>query len=65
MTEQWVNAVWEASLVENVRATSSRFDEYKCPVFMNLVVTTTNLSKRKKLEIKESISAHGGVSLTS
>ncbi|XP_012256497.2 DNA topoisomerase 2-binding protein 1-A isoform X1 [Athalia rosae] len=61
MTEEWVTAVWEASLVENVRATSSRFDKYKCPVFMNLVVTSTNLSKRRKEQIEQLIHAHGGV----
>ncbi|XP_046481485.1 DNA topoisomerase 2-binding protein 1 isoform X1 [Neodiprion pinetum] len=60
MTENWVTAIWEASLVENIRATSSRFDEYKCPVFMNLVVTSTNLSKRKK-EIKQLITDNGGI----
>lgn len=40
------------------------FDKYKCPVFMNLIVTSTNLSKRQKEEIKNLINNNGGVILS-
>lgn len=62
MTKDWVKAVWEANLNEVVKADNKIFDKYKCPVFMNLVVTSTNLSKRQKEEVKRLIYDHGGVS---
>ena len=62
MTVDWINAVWEENLTKHIKATDSSFDKYKCPVFMNVIVTATDLSKQEKLEIKNLISAHGGVS---
>lgn len=62
MTKKWVEAVWEANLKQVVSASDKVFDKYKCPVFMNLIVTSTNLSKRQKEEIKHLIHDHGGVS---
>ncbi|XP_032667662.1 DNA topoisomerase 2-binding protein 1 isoform X2 [Odontomachus brunneus] len=60
MTKDWIKAVWEANLNEVVKANNEIFDKYKCPVFMNLVVTSTNLSKRQKEEVKCLIHDHGG-----
>lgn len=62
MTKEWIEAVWEANLNEMIKADDKIFDKYKCPVFMNLVVTSTNLHKRQKEEVKRLIHAHGGVS---
>lgn len=63
MTKEWIEAVWEINLKEVVKADDKMFDKYKCPVFMNLTATSTNLSKRQKQEIKQLIHDHGGVSL--
>lgn len=62
MTKEWVEAVWEANLKQVVNAKDQIFDKYKCPVFMNLIVTSTNLPRRQKEEIKSLIHNHGGVS---
>lgn len=62
MTREWIEAVWEANLKEVIKADDETFNKYKCPVFMNLVVTSTNLQKRQKDEIKCLIHNHGGVS---
>lgn len=62
LTEGWVEAVWQASLRDYVKADDPQFNCYKCPVFMKLVVTSTNLSKRQKEEVKKLIDQHGGVS---
>ncbi|KAH0952086.1 hypothetical protein HN011_008630 [Eciton burchellii] len=60
MKKEWINAVWEANLKEVIKADDNIFDKYKCPVFMNLTVTSTNLPKRQKEEIKRLIHDHGG-----
>ncbi|TGZ37603.1 DNA topoisomerase 2-binding protein 1 [Temnothorax longispinosus] len=60
MTKEWIEAVWEANLKKVVKADDKIFDKYKCPVFMNLVVTSTNLHKRQKEEIKRLIHDYGG-----
>ncbi|KMQ95888.1 dna topoisomerase 2-binding protein 1-like protein [Lasius niger] len=60
MTKEWIKAVWEANLKNVIQANDKIFDKYKCPVFMNLIVTSTNLSKRQKEEIKRLIHDHGG-----
>lgn len=62
MTKEWIEAVWEANLKELIKADDKIFDNYKCPAFMNLIVTSTNLQKRQKDEIKHLIHEHGGVS---
>lgn len=62
MSKEWIEAVWEANLKEVIKADDKIFDKYKCPVFMNLIVTSTNLHKRQKEEIKRLIHDHGGVS---
>ncbi|XP_029163393.1 DNA topoisomerase 2-binding protein 1-A isoform X2 [Nylanderia fulva] len=60
MTKEWIEAVWEANLKSMVQANDKIFDKYKCPVFKNLIVTSTNLSKRQKEEVKHLIHDHGG-----
>ncbi|XP_012528474.1 DNA topoisomerase 2-binding protein 1 isoform X2 [Monomorium pharaonis] len=61
MTKEWIEAVWETNLKEIVKADDKIFDKYKCPVFMNLVVTSTNLHKRQKEEVKCLIQNYGGI----
>ncbi|KYM95649.1 DNA topoisomerase 2-binding protein 1-A [Cyphomyrmex costatus] len=61
MTKEWIEAVWKANLKEVIKADDKIFYKYKCPVFMNLVVTSTNIHKRQKEEIKRLIHNHGGI----
>ena len=62
MTKEWIEAVWKENLKEVIKADDKIFDRYKCPVFMNLIVTSTNIQRRQKEEIKCLIQQHGGVS---
>ncbi|OAD60789.1 DNA topoisomerase 2-binding protein 1-A [Eufriesea mexicana] len=59
-TKEWVEAVWETNLTNFVKADDSIFVKYKASVFLNLVVTSTNLPKRQKDEIKRLINNNGG-----
>ncbi|KAG5323618.1 TOPB1 protein, partial [Pseudoatta argentina] len=61
MTKEWIEAVWKANLKEVIKADDKIFDRYKCPVFMNLIVTSTNIQRRQKEEIKRLIQQHGGI----
>ncbi|XP_018314728.1 DNA topoisomerase 2-binding protein 1-A isoform X2 [Mycetomoellerius zeteki] len=61
MTKEWIEAVWKANLKEIIKADDKIFDKYKCPVFMNLIVTSTNIQRRQKEEIKRLIHQHGGI----
>lgn len=62
MKKEWIEAVWEENLKKVTQIDDKMIDKYKCPVFMNLIVTSTNLPKRQKEEIKRLIHDHGGVS---
>lgn len=59
-TKPWITAVWDANTTEFIKATDPIFDKYKCSVFMNLVVTSTTLAKRQKMEVKKLIEDNGG-----
>ncbi|XP_034950082.1 DNA topoisomerase 2-binding protein 1 isoform X2 [Chelonus insularis] len=59
-TDEWVHKVWEMNLTSFIKATEPIFDQYKCPIFLNLVVTTTNLGKRQKEEVRKFITENGG-----
>ncbi|XP_033326690.2 mutagen-sensitive 101 [Megalopta genalis] len=60
VTKEWVEAIWEANLKTFVLPDDDMFNKYKASVFLNLIVTSTNLPKRKKDEIKLLINEHGG-----
>ncbi|CAK9821901.1 DNA topoisomerase 2-binding protein 1-A [Anthophora retusa] len=60
VTKEWVEAIWEENLKDFVKADHAMFDKYKASVFLHLVVTSTNLSKRQKEEIKRLINNNGG-----
>ena len=64
MTVDWINAVWKENLTKFIKATDSCFEKYKCPIFMNLIVTATDLSKQEKLEIENLVTSNGGVSIS-
>lgn len=61
MCETWVEAVWNASLHQNINGSSSEFDNHKLPIFANLQVTTSGISKKDKLMIMKLVSENGGV----
>ncbi|XP_058791574.1 DNA topoisomerase 2-binding protein 1 isoform X2 [Phymastichus coffea] len=60
VTIDWIKSVWDTNLHEIIPATDSIFDKYRCPVFYNLVVTSTSLNKRQKEDVKRLITKHGG-----
>lgn len=59
-SESWIHAVWEKNQNEFIKASDPLFNNHKSPVFMNLVVTSTGLSKRQKEEVKKLINENGG-----
>ncbi|XP_015119451.1 DNA topoisomerase 2-binding protein 1 isoform X2 [Diachasma alloeum] len=59
-TKDWIFAVWETNLKDYIPATDGSFDKYQVPVFMNLVVTSTNIPKDEKDELKKIIEQNGG-----
>ena len=61
VTKEWVEAIWETNLNNFIKANNNIFDKYKASVFLNLVVTSTNLPKRQKEEIRHLINDNGGV----
>ncbi|KAF3420403.1 hypothetical protein E2986_06198 [Frieseomelitta varia] len=61
VTKEWVEAIWEENLKSFVTPNDSMFNKYKASVFLNLVVTSTNLPKRQKEEIKRLINSNGGI----
>ncbi|XP_076755410.1 mutagen-sensitive 101 isoform X1 [Xylocopa sonorina] len=61
VTKEWVKAIWEANLKSFVAADDKMFDKYKASVFLNLVVTSTNLPRHQKAEIKQLINDNGGI----
>ena len=63
VTKEWVEAIWEENLKSFVTPDDSMFNKYKASVFLNLVVTSTNLPKRQKEEIKRLINSNGGVNI--
>ncbi|XP_076674457.1 mutagen-sensitive 101 isoform X2 [Andrena cerasifolii] len=60
VTKEWVEAVWEKNLKDFVKADDGMFNKFKAAAFFNLVVTSTNLPRRLKYEIKHLINNHGG-----
>jgi topoisomerase (DNA) II binding protein 1 len=61
LSESWVEAVWEASLNLNVNGSSPDFDMHKLPVFANLQITTSGISKREKQMIMKLVNENGGM----
>lgn len=61
MREEWVEAVWNRSLDANVRGSDNEFAKYRSPLFHNLKITTSGISKRRKEELKQLITENGGL----
>lgn len=60
MTLEWVEAVWRLSQEKNIKATDPAIvAEHRCPIFFNMFITTSNLSKKEKDELKKLINDNG------
>lgn len=59
MTEDWVDAVWEESIVRNINSTEKIFDKYKCPPFYKLNITTSGLEGIDREKVTTLIDANG------
>jgi len=59
MTEKWVDAVWEESLICNIVATDTKFDKFKCPPFYNLEITTSGLEGKDREIIISLVNGNG------
>ncbi|XP_051154922.1 DNA topoisomerase 2-binding protein 1 isoform X2 [Leptopilina boulardi] len=60
MTIDWISAIWKENMTKFIKATDSKFDRYKCPVFLNTFITSTDLQKHQKKEIMTLVNANGG-----
>ncbi|CAH0698707.1 unnamed protein product [Spodoptera exigua] len=60
MAVTWIQAVWEASLQQNISASSSEFLVHRLPPFNNLQVTTSGIPKKDKQLIMKLVNEHGG-----
>jgi len=59
MTEEWVNAVWEESIVCNIVSTEKIFDKYRCPPFYKLQITTSGLEGIDREKISTLVDKNG------
>lgn len=64
MTDEWVDAVWEESLIGNVIATENKFDKYKCTPFYKLEITTSGLEGKDREKIITLIDENGKKKIT-
>lgn len=61
MTDEWVDAVWEESIVRNTISSENMFDKYKCPAFYKLEITTSGLEGIARENIATLIDANGKI----
>lgn len=59
MTEEWIDAVWEESIVHNIVSTDHQFDKYKCPPFYKLNITTSGLEGINREKVVSLIELNG------
>lgn len=59
MTNKWVDAVWEKSIVCNITSSDNMFDEYKCPIFYKLEITTSGLEGTDREKIATLVNTNG------
>lgn len=61
MTEEWVDAVWEESIIHNIVSTENKFDRYKCPPFYKLHITTSGLETKDREQVMMLIDQNGKI----
>lgn len=59
MTNKWVDAVWDKSIVCNITSSDDMFDEYKCPIFYELEITTSGLEETDREKIVTLVITNG------
>lgn len=59
MTEEWVDRVWNESLKRNIHGNDPEYIIFKCPIFYNLVFTSSYLKKEQKESLKKLIENNG------
>lgn len=60
MKASWIYEVWNESSIDNLLATSQRFELHKVPAFYKLRITTTGLLRKEKKEVEELVNKGGG-----
>ncbi|GFS61654.1 DNA topoisomerase 2-binding protein 1-A [Nephila pilipes] len=63
MIPGWVDDVWENGQQQQLHATDSSYNKYKCPVFKGLVITVSQLSVDERSAIQSIIEGNGGAYL--
>lgn len=61
MTAEWVDAVWEESIVRNIVSTDKKFDKYRCPPFYKLEITTSGLEVPDREKISTLVMENGKI----
>ena len=60
MTSEWVEKVWEKGKHDPVHATDPQFTRYKCPSLLGLNITVSQLGRKDRDLLKNTIESHGG-----
>lgn len=60
MTPSWIEAIWTESQNRVVRYDNEQFHKYKCPIFYNLRVCGTGLTRSLSGNISDLLTKHGG-----
>ncbi|GFR12558.1 DNA topoisomerase 2-binding protein 1-A [Trichonephila clavata] len=63
MMPSWVEEVWKNGQYQQLHATDSSFNKYKCPVFKGLVITVSQMSVDERSAIQTIIEENGGTYL--
>jgi len=61
MMDEWVDAVWEESIVRNVVSSDKNFDKFKCPIFYKLEITTSGLEGMDREKIATLVDSNGKI----
>lgn len=61
MTDEWIDAVWEESIVRNVVSSDKIFDKFKCPIFYKLEITTSGLEGIDREKIATLVDSNGKI----
>ncbi|CAF0787567.1 unnamed protein product, partial [Didymodactylos carnosus] len=59
-TSDWIVEVWNMCRKKICWAQDEQFNKYKCPLFKNLLFTTTGISSEDRLTIQSKIEQNGG-----
>ncbi|XP_044258153.1 DNA topoisomerase 2-binding protein 1 isoform X2 [Tribolium madens] len=62
MISKWVDAVWEASQINNVHCDNEEFKKYRCLPFHNLTICSTGFSNiEMRAEVAQKVAKNGGI----